>query len=355
VIAVSGAAQVGASAIGVFLRRDAGRSAARALLSSLDAMTTWERCERRIGTMLSRKYWIERLLGVGGAAAVYEARHCTGLRVAVKVLHAELVPSREACERFVREAAVSMRVNHPSITSVLEDDVSEDGAPFLVMELLEGETLAQVLERRPVLPDYEVVPVACELLEALVAAHENGVVHRDVKPENVFLQSRGRGVKLLDFGIARAEADSHTTRSGALMGTPAFMAPEQALGLADQVDARTDVWAVGALLFRALSGHDVHEAPTSAMTVILAATQLARSLADLLPHADPGLARVVDRALAFGQHERWESAAEMLAALREVDADAAPYSAEGCAPTLRPTSLWPDRVFEATWVHPLST
>src|SRR5262249_15491612 len=159
-----------------------------------------------------------------------------------------------AVERFLREGYVANKVKHPGVVAVLDEDRAEDGVPFLVMELLEGETWAQRLVREARVPWTDAFHIADGMLDALVAAHAAGIVHRDLKPENVFLTREG-AVKLLDFGIARLD-ELHPSRVGTeigiTMGTPGFMPPEQARGRWDEVDARSDLWAVGATVFRAI-------------------------------------------------------------------------------------------------------
>ncbi|HVY45117.1 MAG TPA: serine/threonine-protein kinase, partial [Minicystis sp.] len=244
-----------------------------------------ERAAARVGTTLRGKYRLERVLGVGGMAAVYAAVHCNNAsRVAVKVLHPELSGDPSTRARFQREGYAANSIGHAAAVRVLDDDVAEDGAAFLVMELLEGETLdARAKRLGGRLPVREALALGRALLDALAAAHEKGIVHRDVKPENLFLTTE-RALKILDFGIARVrDAPAAHTWTGAAMGTPAFMPPEQALGRTDEVDARTDVWAAGATLFRLLSGAFVHEGRSGAEVVVHAATKPARSLGDVAP------------------------------------------------------------------------
>jgi serine/threonine-protein kinase len=211
--------------------------------------------------VLKGKYQLEALLGCGGMAAVYRATHRNGNRVAVKILHPELSMSEDVRARFLREGYVANRVQHKGAVRVLDDDVDDD-VVFLVMELLEGETLEARWTRsgRHLLPD-DVAHWATALLETLGAAHAQGIVHRDVKPENLFLTTDG-DLKVLDFGIARLldAKGAHVTRTGRLMGTPAFLPPEQALGYVHDVDARSDLFAVGATMFTLLAGRYVHEA-----------------------------------------------------------------------------------------------
>lgn len=282
----------------------------------------------RVGQVLRDKYTLERVLGVGGMAAVYAASHRNGRKVAIKILHRELSVSKEVRERFLREGQAANAVGHPGAVAVLDDDVSEDGAAFLVMELLDGGSAEELAERRGgTLPLSDVCAIGEQLLDVLDAAHRNGIVHRDIKPANLFITRHGR-VKVLDFGIAKLRQTSaaHATQTGIMLGTPAFMAPEQALGRVTDIDARTDIWAVGSTLFALASGRSVHEAPTAQETVIWAATKPAPSFASVMSSASPDLVNVIDRALSFERDKRWPSAAAMreafLSAARGVRASA---------------------------------
>ncbi|MBX3206524.1 MAG: protein kinase [Labilithrix sp.] len=286
--------------------------------------------QSRVGTRIKGKWRVDKLLGVGGMGAVYAATHRNGSRVALKILHPQLSVLGDIRARFAREGYVANAVNHPGVVRVLDDDETEDGAAFLVMELLEGETADARLRRLGGrLPFGDVALLADGLLDVLGAAHASGVVHRDVKPENVFLTKDG-AVKVLDFGIARLRASSGIedvppddasmphlrTRTGVTIGTPAFMPPEQALGRTDDVDASSDIWAVGATMFMLVSGRIVHDAKTHMEVVIAAATAQAKSLAQVAPDAPKALVDVVDRALAFKKEDRWPNARSMQSALR---------------------------------------
>jgi serine/threonine-protein kinase len=272
------------------------------------------RALERLGATLRDKYRLERLLGVGGMAAVYTAEHRNGRRVAVKMLHAELSLNREVRERFLREGQAANRVGHAGAVAVLDDDVPDEGVAFLVMELLDGDSLEN-LSQKGALAEPVVYAVALELLAVLDAAHKNGIVHRDIKPANLFVTTNGQ-LKVLDFGIARVTSSSASaTQTGMALGTPAFMAPEQALGRTQQIDARTDLWAVGATLFALRSGQTVHTAETAQETLIRAATTPAPSLASVCPDASPRLVALVDRAIAFDAAQRWPSAAAMREAI----------------------------------------
>jgi serine/threonine-protein kinase len=272
-----------------------------------------------VGQTLNGKWRIDRLIDTGGMGAVYEATHRNGRRAAIKVLHARFARDPEVRKRFLREGYVANKIGHPGAVAILDDDVAEDGCPLLVMELLQGESLSAWLSRTGgKLPSPEVLAIAGQVLDVLVAAHANGVIHRDIKPANVFVTRTGHA-KLLDFGLARIRDGTLSlipTAAGVVMGTVGYMAPEQARGMPDQVDARTDLFAVGAVMFRALSGRRIHEKKTTFDMSVAAMKEAAPTLASALPAATPALAVAVDRALAFEKAGRWQSAREMFEGLR---------------------------------------
>jgi serine/threonine protein kinase len=264
-------------------------------------------------------YTLERLIDLGGMAAVYEAKKWR-TRVAVKVLHRDYCLMEEAVDRFSRESYAANHVGHPDVVRVLEDGQLEDGTPFFVMELLEGRSLEDRLIEAATVPLDEALQIVERLLDVLVAAHARGVIHRDIKPGNLFLTSAG-GLKVLDFGLARVlDSNAHArTRTGTVIGTASYMSPEQARRDPKLIDARTDLWSVGAVLFRCLAGRTVHDEVRQGPALIAAATRAAPSLATVLPQAPATLVALVDRALAFKKEERYADAAEMLAAVRGVE------------------------------------
>jgi eukaryotic-like serine/threonine-protein kinase len=285
----------------------------------VDIKVATQRAEARIGSVIKDKWHLDRLLGVGGMACVYAATHRNKKRAAVKMLHSELSSDSAVRERFLREGYLANSVGHRGAVAVDDDDVAEDGSAYIVMELLDGETLEQRWRRKQQrLPLEEVLAVGDQVLETLTAAHEKGVVHRDLKPENLFL-TRDGVVKLLDFGIGRVkelQGLPSTTLSGAAMGTPAFMAPEQARGRWDDVDGQTDLWALGATMFTLLTGQYVHEAQTVNETLALAVTQPARSLNGLRPDLPAGAIALIDKALSYTKPQRYADARAMQADLR---------------------------------------
>jgi len=298
--------------------------------------------QARVGSTLNGKWRLDRLLGVGGMASVYEATHRNRKRAAVKMLHPEFSLNVTVRERFLREGYVANSVGHSGAVAVDDDDVTDDGCAFLVMELLDGETLDARWERKGKhLPADEVLSLTDQVLSTLMAAHAAGIVHRDLKPENLFL-TRAGVVKVLDFGIARVRElsqSSSKTQTGSMMGTPSFMPPEQARGRWDEVDAQSDIWAVGATMFTLLTGHYVHEATTVNEALAFAATQHARSIATILPELPFPVVELVDRALAYDKRARWPSAATMQTALRRAYAGLEAAALAAGAEPLKPITL----------------
>ena len=275
--------------------------------------------------MLDDKWTLERLLGIGGMAAVYAATHRNGARAAVKVLHADLSRHKEVRERFLREGYAANRVEHAGAVKVLDDDVvvsgPESGTAYIVMELLEGESLQDRLEHGAPMGELEFLAIAGSVLEVLEAAHARGVIHRDLKPENLFLvrpseegaaaDAIGAKVKVLDFGLARLVQGQAITSYGLALGTPSFMSPEQAAGRIDEIDGRTDLFALAATGFRICTGRRIHEAANPVDLVRKMASLAAPRVRTVRPEVSEACARVLDRALEFRREDRYESAAAM--------------------------------------------
>jgi eukaryotic-like serine/threonine-protein kinase len=280
---------------------------------------TVSRAIARVGTTLHEKWHLDALLGIGGTAVVYAATHRNGSRAAVKILNAELSLHSHVRERFFREGYAANAVGHDGTVKVLDDDEAQDGSLFLVTELLEGESLEQRRVRLGGrLSEADVLRLSDQLLDVIAAAHEKGIVHRDLKPENVFLTHAGQ-LKVLDFGIAALHKLSTThagTITGGVMGTPAYMSPEQALGLWDDVDALSDIWAWGATMFHLLSGELVHDGRTLNEQLSRAISSPAPPLSSVAPEVGPAVAEVVDRALARDREKRWPDARRMQEAVR---------------------------------------
>jgi eukaryotic-like serine/threonine-protein kinase len=273
----------------------------------------------RVGQLLRGKWRLDRLIGVGGMASVYAATHRNGMRGAVKMLHPELAAGGEARERFLREGYVANAVDHDGVVKVLDDDLTDEGTVFLVMELLIGASVDALATRSGGrLAVEEAVAVGDQLLDVLAAAHDKGIWHRDLKPENLFLTRAGR-LKVLDFGIAKmkqASFEGNATTTGSVIGSPAFMAPEQALGRWKLVDARSDLFAVGASLFNLLTGRRIHGGETITEVLVAAATQPVAPVQSVDPSLPAALCAVLDRALAFDRDGRFADARTMHAAMR---------------------------------------
>jgi serine/threonine protein kinase len=276
----------------------------------------------RVGSVLDDKWTLERLLGIGGMAAVYGARHRNGARAAVKVLHAEFSSHKDVRERFLREGYAANRVEHAGAVKVLDDDVVATGpaagTAYIVMELLEGESLQERLERGPPIGELEFLAIARSVLEVLEAAHSRGVVHRDLKPENLFLvrgeadAKVGTRVKVLDFGLARLLQGQAITSYGLALGTPSFMSPEQAAGRIDEIDGRTDLFALAATGFRLCTGRRIHEALNPVDLVLKMANLAAPRVRAVRPGVSEPCARIIDRALEFRREDRYATATAML-------------------------------------------
>jgi hypothetical protein len=269
----------------------------------------------RIGTALNAKWTIDDVLGAGGMATVYAATHRNRSRGALKVLHADLAGDRALRERFLREGKIANLVDHPARVAVTDDDVSELGEPFLVMELLVGATLGETLRARGgTLPIEETLSIFDVVLDLLGACHAAKIVHRDIKPANVFLTSAG-AVRVLDFGVARLrEAGAEATRTGTALGTPNYMAPEQALGQ-QGIDGRADLFSVGACMYACLTGEKLHAAASETESYLKSATQAAPSIARAAPDLPLELVTFVDKALQFDRARRFPDAESMRAEL----------------------------------------
>ncbi len=281
-----------------------------------------------IGTVLVGKYRITREIGRGGMAVVYEAENVQiGKRVAVKVLAAELITSRVVRERFLREARAAAAVRSPYICDVY--DAGEfDNRPFLVMELLEGESLYDLMSNVRRLDTEQTLKIIVQTAKGLAKAHAAHVVHRDLKPENLFLTRNEEGelvTKLLDFGLAKFYVPSddsveqvRLTREGALFGTPAYMSPEQARGRGE-VDHRSDLWALGCITYECLTGQTVWNVEQG-VAMILA--QVASSAIPVPSHLRPDLTPAFDawfeKSLERDPNKRFQTAREFALALADV-------------------------------------
>ncbi|MCC6643991.1 MAG: serine/threonine protein kinase [Polyangiaceae bacterium] len=285
---------------------------------------------RLIGTVVDGVYSIGALIGRGGMATIYEAEQLVlGRKVALKVLPVERSDAPEAQRRFLREARAASVLNHPNICQVFDFGALPDGRPYFTMERLYGETLGERIEREGALPFFEVIDIVIQALAGLGAAHKKGIIHRDVKPENVFLVAReGKPafVKLLDFGVAKAQpaddappSDDTTqiTRTGVVMGTPYYMAPEQALG-DRHFDPRVDLWSCGVLLYEAVTGKRPFGATTHHALLQAIISDRPHRVTELRPGAPGELELVIDKALEKDRERRYQTAVEFIGDLQRV-------------------------------------
>ncbi len=275
------------------------------------------------GTILGDRYELTDRLGEGGMGAVWIARNNAvgGAEVAVKVMHANLAADVTAVERFRNEAMIAAKIGHPNIVRVFDFGRGDDGSPYMVMERLHGESLAERLEREGSLPPRDAGRVVVTVLEALAAAHAHDVLHRDLKPENIFLAREGGAIvpKILDFGVSKILGDdaerTKMTRTGAIIGTPAYMSPEQVMG--STVDLRSDLWAMGVILYELVSGHLPFEGNNYNAVLVRIATGDTDPITRHVPSVDPGLAAIIERAMARKASGRFPSAEAMREALAD--------------------------------------
>jgi eukaryotic-like serine/threonine-protein kinase len=282
-----------------------------------------EPSEIHVGTVLGETYEITDLLGQGGMGAVWAAKHLRlpGKRVAIKVLHGLAANDRESYARFRREAEIASRIGHPNIVTVHDFNVLASGTPYLVLEYLDGEDLAQRLSRGK-LPLAEALGIARQIGSALHAAHKADVVHRDLKPGNVFLSATEVGgelvdqVKVLDFGISKIRGSQTVqTQDSVLLGTPQYMAPEQALGKNTEIDGRTDVFALGAIVYEMLAGRPAFMGNTLAEVVFKVVYDKQPSLAEAAPDAPKNVVEAVEQALAKDPNQRFADVGAFVNAL----------------------------------------
>ncbi|MFT3837853.1 MAG: protein kinase [Myxococcaceae bacterium] len=276
------------------------------------------------GARVGGRYVIEALIGKGGMGAVYQALHEElGRTVAVKVLLPGVAQNKELVARFFREARTAAAIHHPAIVEVF--DVGRDGdLAYIVMEKLQGEELAERIRLGGPLGPRFVALLGVEIAEAISAAHARGVIHRDLKPHNVFLAERGADqevVKVLDFGVAKladGEADSaQLTKTGEVFGTPLYMPPEQLQARKD-IDARADVYSIGVILYEALTGSPPYRADSYPALVLMIVDGKPKPLAEARPDLPPGLCAIVEKAMAANRDQRFPSAAALAAALFEL-------------------------------------
>jgi hypothetical protein len=284
------------------------------------------RRELAAGAVVAGKLRVVRLLGTGGMGAVYEVEHeITRHHRALKVLHPGIAKSPQLVARFLREASAAGRIGNPHIAETFDAGHLESGEPYLLMELLEGETLDTRLHRLGPLDPAELADLVFQACDGVQAAHDAGIVHRDLKPENLFVTATRDGspfLKILDFGISKFDAERTgslgVTAEGAVMGTPFYMPPEQVRG-ATTIDARADVYALGVILYECASGARPYDAQTLEHLAVLIHEGKAMPLAERCPALSPEFCAVVHRAMAVERESRFSSAralGEALAPLR---------------------------------------
>jgi serine/threonine-protein kinase len=293
------------------------------------------------GSQIDR-YQVERLLGEGGMGAVYRGRHLLLHQpVAIKLLHPEFARRGDMLERFMREARASASIGNEHIIRVHDCGLTQEGRAFIVMELLEGKSLEDLLQDEGRIDPARAVEITAQVLDGLGAAHGAGIIHRDMKPANVFVRpskepGRPEFVTVLDFGISKViepGSDQKLTQTGAVLGTPLFMAPEQIMS-PQSIDHRIDIYATGVMLYQMLSGRLPYEGSNTAELIVKACTTPPVPLRDVARDLPPALVEVVEKAMAREASARWQSTAEFTRSLRAALASPAGY---GTSPGLAPS------------------
>ena len=284
------------------------------------------------------KYDICQRVAAGGVGTVYRARHrFTGRQVALKLLNEQYTRDKIMSERFLREAKAAAEIGHPNIVEVVDAGVDEAVGVYVAFDFLEGMDLADAY-RRKLLSIRQILDVGDGVLDALAAAHQAGIIHRDIKPPNIFLLPGEHGsfsVRVLDFGAAKRQkvsVEESLTTFGTVIGTPAYMSPEQASG--QSVDPRTDIWSVGAVLFRGLAERPPFAERNPSLLLACIIRDTAPSLAEFRPDLPMELISVIDKSLARDPAHRWPSAQAMREALMQARA-----SVSGAVATMTPEQL----------------
>ncbi len=323
--------------------------------------STGDALERLVGSTVASKYRIDRLLGRGGMGAVFQATNVAlNKRVALKFLSEEAARDEQAALRFQREAEAASLVESEHIVQTFDFGATEQGLPFLVMELLSGQDLRAKLKQQPKLGQDEALGIALQIVTALVPAHAAGIVHRDLKPDNVFLCERPGAeprVKIVDFGISKLSrhATLNTlTQRGTILGTAFYMSPEQAQGL-EEVDPRADLYSVGAILYEMLAGRPPHTAPTYEAVLVAICTRDAEDVRRHAHDTSETVSRLLRKSLARDREHRFQSASEMKAALEAALAGRRDPSLDSAALAvpIRPSVVGARLARRRTWVAAL--
>jgi len=267
--------------------------------------------------MMGERYRLTRLVAEGGMGAVFEAVDTQESRtVALKLLHPELTADRDVRRRFRRESSVLMALDHPCVVDVLDVGTSDDELLFSVMELLDGETLLELVAREGSLSTEALLPIVEGIADGLGAAHDHGVIHGDLKPANVFLVGEGRAVKLLDFGLSKVLGLERLTRTGELIGTPAYMAPELLTGKGD-LDERIDTYAFGVMIYQCLAGAPPFTADVPGKLMMDIVMGNATSLGEVVPGVSDSMSAVVMTAMSRQRERRFHTARALARAYRD--------------------------------------
>jgi hypothetical protein len=292
------------------------------------------------GDMIAGRYELLELVGSGGMSGVWKADdRLLDRTVAIKILHEQFTADEEYVERFRREARSVAQLSHPNIVTVI-DRGEDEGRQFIVFEYVEGENLKQLIERSGRLPVRDALLMALQMGRALAFAHDRGLVHRDVKPQNVLLNEDGQA-KMTDFGIARSVDVEGVTITGTVLGTSEYIAPEQARG--QRVDALTDVYSLGVVLYELLTGSVPFQGENFVAIALRHVNEPPPSVLERRPDAPPRVAIAVERAMAKRPEERFQSMDEFVAELEEALADLDPSSEQATMIARRPVTAAPRR------------